>query len=246
METGSNGRLGNQIFRSIAVSLMAEKHNLSFKYYNGDLIRKLGITLFSGKRAFNKSLMLTDDNYFSIYYLPTVYYNLNPKESYFQTKAIGEFIYQHLHSATVQANVMASNPFQARYRANNDIFVHIRLGDVQQYNPGVDYYKSAIEDIPHDKLYISTDEKTHPIIRTLLELYPNAELIEYDEIATIQFASTCKNIVLSHGSFSAIIGYLAYCSTVYYPEYEEGKIWYGDLFALFALFKKKCPKNTME
>jgi len=40
----------------------------------------------------------------------------------------------------------------------------------------------------------------------MFELYRSAKLIEYDEIQTFQFYSTCKNVLLSHGSFSAIIG----------------------------------------
>ena len=39
------GRLGNQIIRNLAVSLIAEKHNLKVNYYNEDLIIKLGIIL---------------------------------------------------------------------------------------------------------------------------------------------------------------------------------------------------------
>jgi len=30
--TGSNGRLGNQIIRNLAVSLLAKKHNLKVEY----------------------------------------------------------------------------------------------------------------------------------------------------------------------------------------------------------------------
>lgn len=96
-----------------------------------------------------------------------------------------------------------------------------------------------------DKLYISTDDKNNSMIEQLLNVYPNAELFLCDEITTIQFASTCKNVILSHGSFSAIIGYLAFFSDVYYPEYEKGnlgedlvsgnsgrKIWFGDMFSI--------------
>ena len=40
------GRLGNQIIRNLAVSLIAEKHNLYVKYSSYDLINSLGIELF--------------------------------------------------------------------------------------------------------------------------------------------------------------------------------------------------------
>ena len=81
-------------------------------------------------------------------------------------------------------------------------------------------------------MYISTDDKEHDIVKELLNLYPSSQLISFDEITTFQFASTCKNIILSHGSFSAVIGYLSFFSNIYYPEYESNKIWYGDMFSI--------------
>ena len=40
--------------------------------------------------------------------------------------------------------------------------------------------------------------------------------LNINPIETIQFGSTCKNIILSHGSFSAVIGYLGFYSNIYY------------------------------
>ena len=86
-------------------------------------------------------------------------------------------------------------------------------------------------------MYISTDDKNHSIIIDLLQLYPSSQLINYDEITTFQFASTCKHIILSHGSFSAVIGYLSFFSNIYYPEYTLNKIWYGDMFSINNFIK---------
>jgi hypothetical protein len=112
------------------------------------------------------------------------------------------------------------------------LFIHIRLTDAARWNPGITYYINAIKNINFENLYISTDDKNHTMIIELLQLYPSAKLIDYDEINTFQFASTCKNIILSHGSFSAVIGYLSFFSSVYYPEYELDKLWYGDMFSI--------------
>ena len=68
-----------------------------------------------------------------------------------------------------------------------------------------------------------------------------SKIIDYNEQLTIQFATTCKNIILSHGSFSAIIGYLSFYSTIYYPEYEINKIWFGDMFSIDGWIK--CSVN---
>ena len=83
-----------------------------------------------------------------------------------------------------------------------------------------------------DNLYIYSDNTNHQIIKDILNVYKNATILDFDEIKTIQFASTCKYVILSHGSFSAIIGYLSFYSNVYYPKYEIGKMWYGDMFSI--------------
>ena len=65
---GNNGRLGNQIIQNLAVSLIAEKHDLKVNYSNKDTIAKLGIELFSGTNVYEKTEYLKDSNYFSIFY----------------------------------------------------------------------------------------------------------------------------------------------------------------------------------
>ncbi len=229
---GKNGRLGNLIIRSLAVSLLAEKHNLKADYHNKDLMCKLGLEFFSGTNSYDCTQDLTDMNYFSIYDSDELSYNLNPTKSFFQTKKITNMLYTYLHSDKVKSNIIQNNPYREQYNNNEILFIHVRLGDVARRNPGISYYINAIKNIKFDSLVISTDTKNHDIIKTLLNLYPEAKLIEFNEITTFQFASTCKHIILSHGSFSAVIGYLSFFSNVYYPEYEKGKIWYGDMFSI--------------
>lgn len=230
--TGNNGRLGNQIIRNLAVSLLAEKHNLKVDYYNKDLINKLGIELFSGSNSYNINQYLTDDNFFKIYSSNKLTYNLNPNNNYFQTKEITNMLYNYLHKDKIKSNIISNNQFKERYTKNNDLFIHIRLTDVARFNPGIKYYINAIKNINFDNLYISTDDKNNNMIIEILKLYPSVQLINFDEITTFQFASTCKHIILSHGSFSAVIGYLSFFSNIYYPEYELNKIWYGDMFSI--------------
>ena len=56
--------------------------------------------------------------------------------------------------------------------------------------------------------------------------------VEFSEFDTIQFGCTCKYIILSHGTFSAMIGLLAYHSEVYYPDYDYSVRWHGDIFSI--------------
>lgn len=242
--TFERGRLGNQIIKSLAVSLIAKKHNLKVDYYNKDLIQQLGIELFSGTHLHHNIMKLTDDNYFNIYDSTFLNSALDPNSNFFQTKEITNLIHKHLHTENIMSNIVNKNPFKTRYNANNDAFIHIRLTDVANQNPGVNYYTNAIKNIKFDKLYISTDDSKHEIILTMLNLFPQADLVEKDEITTFQFASTCKHVVLSHGSFSAVIGYLAFFSNVYYPEYNSNEIWHGDMFSIDGWHKLKLDYSN--
>ena len=83
-----------------------------------------------------------------------------------------------------------------------------------------------------DKLYISSDDINDEYVLELIKAYPTAEIIKYEQIKTIQFASTCKNIILSTGSFSATIGYLSFFSKVYYPKYNGKICTWGDMLTI--------------
>jgi hypothetical protein len=83
-----------------------------------------------------------------------------------------------------------------------------------------------------DKIYLSTDSKQHDIVQRLMKRFPSSEWIPYEDIIqTWQFASTCKHVILSHGSFSAMIGYLSFDSDVYHAPYGAIQ-WHGDMFCI--------------
>lgn len=237
--TSQNGRLGNQIIRNLATSLLAEKHDLQVTYSSAKDIEQLGIPLYCGSRVFPYTAELTDANYFSMYDCPvnSLDRNLDPNNHYFQTKEITRLLYDHLHTDAVKSEIMAKNPFKDRYGKNNDLYIHVRLADVAHFNPGIEYYKRAISFAQFDHLFISSDSPNHSIVTQIRELVPNHTLLNFDEVRAIQFASTCRYVILSHGSFSAVIGYLAYFADVYYPEYNPTQMWYGDMFSMDKWFR---------
>jgi hypothetical protein len=54
-----------------------------------------------------------------------------------------------------------------------------------------------------------------------------------DDVETLQFASTCKHLVLSHGSYSAMMGYLGFMTeTVFYSSFDGLDTWHGDMFSI--------------
>ena len=231
--TANNGRLGNQIIRNLAVSFIASKHNLYVSYCSMNLIsEQLGITLHNGKLVYTDAVILDDDNYFTILKSSSFLHNLDPNRNYFQTREISQLIHSYLHREDIKTNIITKNPYQKRYSTNNDLFIHVRLDDAAQWNPGIKYYLNAISKIHFEEIYISSDDVNHDLIHQIIHKYPNSTIITYDEIKTIQFASTCKNIILSRGSFSATIGNLAFFSNIYYPKFEENKSWCGDMFSV--------------
>jgi hypothetical protein len=109
--SGGGGRLGNQIIRGLAVSIVAEKHDLLASYLDKELIQKLGINLFSGNKSYDSTMLLTDDNYFSILNQDVLDTNLNASSCFFQTKDITNFLYNYLHSEQIKSNIIDVNPF---------------------------------------------------------------------------------------------------------------------------------------
>ncbi len=230
-----HSRLGNQIIRNLAVSILAEKHDLLVTYCNYHIIHNLlGIKLFIGKNNYNETMILTDDNYFAVYIQSSIQCNLEPNYYYYQTKDISNFLYLHLRTSEIQENIKSKNPFSSRYQNNNDLCIHFRLGDISHFNPGIEYYIKATKQLPNppDTIFLCTDEPTHPFITQYIDTFPNTIIVDLLPYKTLQFSSTCKYIILSHGSFSAMIGYLAFYSTIYYPQYQSDKMWYGDMFSI--------------
>jgi hypothetical protein len=230
------GRLGNQIIRNLAVSLIAKKYDLYVNYCNYNIINnQLGIPLYIGNNKFNETIDLTDNNYFELYNKETLLNNINPNNDYFQTKEITNVLYNYLNEMNVKHNIISKNPFIERYNNNNDFLIHIRLTDAEQFNPGIDYYKKVINNINFDTMYITTDDNNHWFIQELFKQYhyKNPTILLSDKLEEIiQFSSTCRHVLLSHGSFSSVIGYLSFFSNIYYPEYDDTKKWHGDMFSI--------------
>ena len=140
--------------------------------------------------------------------------NLDLNNNYFQTEEITTLLSDYLIEK--KSDIIKNNIFRERYDNNNDLFIHIRLSDASRWNPGADYYLNTIKIINFDKIYIASDQFDHQIIKLIRKNFPESKLVVKNEIETIKFGSTCKNIILSHGSYSAIIGYLSFFSNVYY------------------------------
>jgi hypothetical protein len=132
---------------------------------------------------------------------------------YCQTREMTNRIFNYLRSERIRDAIIQNNIVRYRYQKNDDIFVHIRLGDVADKNPGFAYYEKVLKSLEtkgYDRIFLSSDSPSHPICQKIFMGFRNTTVLQVEEIQTIQFASTCRHVVLSHGSFSAIIGYLSF------------------------------------
>jgi hypothetical protein len=222
----ASGRFCNHLIRNLAVSIIAEKHDLAVDYSYRENANALGIQLFSGTRRHGTMVQLTEDNYFQVLESDHITYDLDPNWRFFQRGDIVRHIRSYLTSQLVKESVMTKNPFSDRYAVNNDAFIHARLTDTKESNPGLEYYLKALSMVTFNTLYIATDDFNDDIIKGLVNAYPTAEMVHKSDVETIQFGSTCKHVILSHGTFSAMIGLLSYYSDVLYPPHREGRIWY--------------------
>ena len=65
--------------------------------------------------------------------------------------------------------------------------------------------------------YISSDSIQNETCKYFIKKY-NLNIVNYNEVKTIMFGSTCNNIILSGGTFSWLIGFFAFYSEVIYSE----------------------------
>jgi hypothetical protein len=145
-----------------------------------------------------------------------------------QTKDFAFYLRNYFDQPEQKERIIAANPFADRYHKNNDVYVHIRLGDVTGiHSLPFEYYDKAFSDISYDKGYLSSDTIDHPICQQLMQKY-NLSPVEYDVVETIQFASTCRHLVLSLGTFSWLIGFLSFSDDIRYP--IDKKPWHGNIF----------------
>tara|TARA_R110002072_G_scaffold85281_1_gene193306 strand:+ start:30 stop:776 length:747 start_codon:yes stop_codon:yes gene_type:complete len=218
--TNNNGRLCNQIIRNLALSILAKKYDLYVEYSNYDNINnKLGIKLFVGNKKYNETVTIKNNNYMN-YFNNDIKNNsnFNFMRDYFQNEEITNILHKHLNNN--MNDIIDKNPYKDRYRNNNDIFLHIRLTDAKKWSIGIDYFIHCINSLEYDNIYIGSDNFNDEFIKKLKTLYPSVIFFNNNPIETIQFGSTCKNIILSHGSFSSVIGYLAFFSDVYFMNNE--------------------------
>ena len=230
--TNSGGRLGNQIIRNTACSLLAKKYDLRFIYGYDSQMNHLGIPLFyNGTKYHTQTIKLSDDD-FPRFLLRDNLDNCNlfMNENFYQTTEAAMIYRDFYHSDEVKTSIISLNPFKYRYNTNNDVYVHIRLTDAAMYCPNFDYYDKVLGSLSFDNGFLSTDDYDHELCQKLMAKYKLKPLNVMNEVTTIHFASTCKYIVLTNGTYGWFIGLIAWFSTIYYPNLELREKYHGDIY----------------
>jgi len=226
----SAGRLCNQIIRNVVFSILAKKYDLKITYGFEEGMKELGIDLYKdGTVIHPTTILLQDDDFLKYLNNNELSSNIIATDTFFQTPENADYLKGYFQCAPIKQIIMEKNKYKPRYGNNNDVFVHVRLDDVANYNPGCDYYEKVLNGISYDNGFISSDTISHPICQRLISKY-RLTPINMNEIHTIMFGSTCKYIVLSHGTFSWFIGVIGWYSTVFYPNPELITRWHGDIF----------------
>ena len=182
--TGSDGRFCNHIIRALAASFIATQQNLKFNY--GQYVDKmvlLGIKLYEGTMTYRNSQIISNSNIMSYlrHNIP-IYKNIIIDRYYFQTKDFSNYLYKYYQNSDNQQSIIDANKFNNRYKNNNDVFIHVRLGDVEHLNQGYAYYDKALTGITSfESGYIASDDITHETCRKLIQKY-NLKIIDYNEV----------------------------------------------------------------
>jgi len=225
-----NGRFGNLFFINMACHFISLKFNLSFEYKYKDKFNKLGIIFFNGTNQFNNVIELTDAHFMDIIQFSTKKGNLLINNNIWcQTDQLVDLIKLYYAFPFHKKAIINANKFKDRFKKNNDLFIHIRLGDLTHKNQCLEhYYLNILNSLNWEQGYISSDSISNILCQTLITQF-NLKIIDLPEEETIMFGSTCNNIILSGGTFSWLIGFFAFFSTnIYYPLID--KPWYGKIF----------------
>lgn len=226
---GLAGRFANHIIRNLYASFLAEAGDVQFIYSYDDETRQLGIPLFrDGKKTYAQTAVIRDEFFTDLLDKP-VDYNIFVDWCSAQTHEFALRLYNYFRKSDIQKSIQVANKFSDRYEKNNKVYVHVRLGDAAEWNPGYDYYDAALTICGASGGYISSDSPHHPTVLVLSAKY-NLKLFEAQEVDTIMLASTCKYIILSHGTFSWLMGALGFFSKVYIPHPRYLKKWCGPIF----------------
>lgn len=227
------GGFGNQIIQYLAASIFAEKFDLQLDcivytdYDKGykDVVYdaetdKILKPIFGSKNNDGPKFLINDDNFMEYLDKEKVPTNVYIFNGFYQKK---EFIKKY-EKDILKRYIYYNKPKRDGY------VIHLRQGDLLRCNfgdLGYDYYKTCIEQMDKRKGYITTDTPDSILSTRLINDF-NLELYHKTDQEDFIFATEFDNVILSQGTWSALIGIFSGAKNVYYN--SQPPVWHGDIF----------------
>ena len=211
------GRLANKLLQNIGISIIAKKYDYFPEYHDIQENNLIGLNLFYGRKKNTNFVWYNEVE--SLEYLlgqDTKIDNGIIYHGYFQNRY---FLLNHKKSI---GEVLKKREIVRK----DTVFVHVRLGDAEIVNHGIDYYRAILNSISFKEGMISSDSPNHDIVKKLSQEYSLNNFYS-SPIDTILVGSECEHRVLSGGTFSWCIGFLGNNNNVYCR--REPKF-HGDIF----------------
>lgn len=229
------GRLANRFFGNVVYSLLSKKYKVVARYSREEELNAMGFEFHHEptEDLTKRDIVveLSNDNIVEYikgeYPVDRIQFRM-VNDTYYQTPAVCHLFKDIFSDPVIRQRLRDYNPFRARYGTNRDVFVHVRLGDITSHAPTLAYFERALATVPYNTGYIASDSPHHPLVRALVEKY-NLHFVNGPPHQIVQFANTCKYLVLSHGTFSWMMGFFAFdAERIQYPVIKQK--WHGDIF----------------
>ena len=218
----AGSRLGNMMFQSLGMTFLSKKFDYKVESYPAEnVLLQLGANLHKGSIVNQDLKDYYDNDFLELLKGPNEIGNGIRFTGYLQIKEFVVEFYEEMKTFFV---------FDSSQEYKDDIFIHVRLGDVECLNPGIDYYTNCISTISSfNNIYVSSDDSNNLLVQTLIKDY-KAILYSDTPENTLSFSRKFGSCVLSNGTFSWWIGFLNSTENVYYPEVHENRRFHPDIY----------------
>jgi hypothetical protein len=229
------GRLANRFFGNVVYSLLSKKFKLVARYTREEELNAMGFEFHHepSEDLTKRDIVVELNDHNIVDYIrgehpvDRIQFTV-ASDTYYQSPAVCQLFKEVFGDPATRLRIREHNPFRERYGTNRDVFVHVRLGDVANHAPSLAYFERALAAVPFEKGYIASDSPHHPLVRTLVEKY-NLQFVNGMPHQIVQFANTCKYLVLSQGTFSWMMAFFAFdAERIQYPAIKHK--WHGDIF----------------
>ena len=243
---------GNIFFGNIVAHILSEKYNVGAEYEKMISIQLATVVDANIEKEDNilenfqfednikefKNTCIIDNNY--IIQLLETNINISKDTCYLidgfcQEPIIIKHIVKYFNNVNnfYCQRIINNNCFKNRYNNNNDLFIHIRAGDIfsnsnaqlnkTQIYPTYQFYKNILDKNNYDNIYIASDNIEHELCKKIIENY-KVTIIDKTYLDTLMFGITCKEIIVSSGSYSFLFALFAFYTKNIYFDNKAGYI----------------------